>query len=556
MKWKWICLAALLAVVPACGSARAEEPSVDILLNQVGYLPGEAKLAVFRGEALGATFTVVNASTGETVLTGALGETRRAAAADETVAWADFSALTTPGRYALVSEQGIRSAEFAVGADARDALYADVFRMFYLQRCGCALESDLAGTWAHPVCHERPAHLYDSETTLEVPGGWHDAGDYGRYTVPAAKAVMDLIWTAELGSGADDLRIPESGNGVDDLLDEARYELDWLLTMQNAEGGVYHKVTGMNFCGNVWPQYELAQVICPVSVAATADFAGTLAKASTAYRDVDAAFADRCLVAARNAYAYAVAHADEPGFVNPKNVSTGEYGDGETRDERYFAAAQLYLATGEAGYLADLTDLAAESLPTGLGWGDMGDYGTLPLLQSERFRTDAPELYERLLRSVCFRADRLVKAAQTDGYFASIDTYRWGSNMNVANNGMFLLAVDRLAPDAGYVQAARDQLHYLLGRNATGYCFVTGHGTLHPEHPHHRVSVAAKKQAVPGMLVGGPNGDRQDVQAAIACKGFPPAKCYLDNWDSYSTNEIAIYWNSPLVYLLKALSAR
>ena len=124
--------------------------------------------------------------------------------------------------------------------------------------------------------------------------------------------------------------------------------------------------------------------------------------------------------------------------------------------------------------------------------------------------------------------------------------------MAVANNGITLLMAERLTGDTRYRTLAKKQLDYLLGCNGLGYCFVSGFGTVSPEHPHHRPSLAAE-EVMPGMLAGGPNSSLEDPYARGVLAGRAPALCYVDNAQSYSTNEVAIYWNSPLVWLISGV---
>ena len=143
-----------------------------------------------------------------------------------------------------------------------------------------------------------------------------------------------------------------------------------------------------------------------------------------------------------------------------------------------------------------------------------------------------------------------MRQAENDEYFLTLGgDYPWGSNMTVANHGILLDAAGRLTGDESCIRCAKQNLDYLLGANPTGYCYVTGWGTTAPEHPHHRPSQAADS-AMPGMLVGGPNSHLEDPYAQNVLSGLAPALCYADNEQSYSTNEVAVYWNSPLIALL------
>ncbi|MBR1821934.1 MAG: glycoside hydrolase family 9 protein [Clostridia bacterium] len=526
-----------------------------IRVNQVGFLPGAPKRAVFPDAAnTPETFRVVNVDTGEVAFKGALSAPIDNPGAGEVNRVADFSALTAPGRY-RIEAGGLRSPEFAIDGGVYDALFRASVKMLYLQRCGVALDAAHAGDYAHPPCHDSLATIYGTNEKIDVSGGWHDAGDYGRYIVPGSKVVADLLLAHEaFGVRADDIGTPESGDGLDDLLQEAKFELDWMLKMQAPSGGVYHKVTCKTFPGFVMPQEERAElVVCPISNAATGDFAAVMAMASRLYAADWPQDAARYLAAAKRAWVYLDAHRGDPGFKNPADVATGEYDDAHDEDEYFWAAAELLCATGEAEYRR----AAAEYMSTGgkrrgLGWEDVGTYGILAIVnnpalaEGDPLRQAARDELEATLRE----ALALIEA-NPYGADRALD-YEWGSNMGVANTGALLLMASKLLGDASLAEAAQHSLDYLLGRNATGYCFVTGFGAKSPLHPHHRPSVALGR-AMPGMLVGGPDNGLHDPAAQAALAGAAPAKCYVDDDQSYSTNEICVYWNSPLILLLAGI---
>lgn len=524
----------------------------DVNLNQIGYRPGDIKTAVFRGKALGSTFQVIGED-GKAVYTGKLPAAKLDAASGEETAVGTFTQVTVPGRYTLRCRDS-ESYPFVIGEGAYEACFQDAARVFFLQRCGCGLSEELAGDFAHPACHTGEALLYGSQEKIDVSGGWHDAGDYGRYIVPAAKTVADLLLSYEMNPSAytDGWNIPESGNTIPDVLDEVRYELNWMLRMQAETGGVYHKVTCLTFPGEVMPQLEIAQLyVSPVSLTATGDFAAVMALSARIYAPLDKDFAATCLKAARRAWDYLAKEENKGGFHNPKEIVTGEYPDTEDRDERYWAACELYRATGEAPYLQAAEELLLSNAPEGLGWDAVGDYGNMAYLAIEEAD---PALAEKVKNSMTKRADDLLALAEQDGYEITLGMdYPWGSNMTAANHAMHFLFAKQLAPEKAevYQNAALNNLHYLMGKNPMGICYITGYGTVSTQSPHHRPSQAAGK-AVPGMLAGGPNSGLQDPYAATVLAGQPPAKCYADNAQSYSTNEIAIYWNSPLLYVMAA----
>ncbi len=526
-------------------STRPYEP--PILTNQVGYRPDAEKIAVVRNAEGATQFSVVNAETEEVVFTGDLSEGISNTSADEINQTADFSSVTEPGTYYIACDGLDNSYPFEISDSVYDNMLDASVKMLYLQRCGCEVVDEDFG---HPACHTKTATVYGTTEEIDVSGGWHDAGDYGRYIVPAAKAVADLLYAYKLNPDlyGDDYGIPESGNGKADILDEVKYELDWMFKMQAADGGVYHKVSCANFPGYVMPEKETgALIVTPVSTTATADFAASMALAAEVYQSYDSEYAEKCLAAAKLAWDYLEKNPDFI-FENPKSITTGEYGDKTDKDERYWAAAQLYRTTGDEAYLETLG-----AAKTGLDWSTVGDYGNIALLTMETIDKES-EAYQNAKASVIKQADSLLKTYKKSPYGVATTSYNWGSNMTIANYGIILGLANQITGNEEYAVAAEAQLHYLLGSNPLGECFMTGYGTVSPEFPHHRPSMATKK-SMPGMLVGGVNSKLEDSAAKAYLKGLAPAKCYVDNSESYSTNEITIYWNSPLTYLLTLTDA-
>lgn len=522
---------------------KPEEYEPGIRINQVGYQPESVKEVVFCDLVGEKEFSVVNADTEEVVYTGAVTDEKFTRNTNEINGFGDFTAVKEPGRYYITCGTQ-KSYVFTVGEDVYDDLLASTVRMFYLQRCGCEVVDDIFG---HAACHTGLAKIYGTEEEIEVTGGWHDAGDYGRYMVAAAKAVTDLMQAYQSMENGynDNLGIPESGNGIPDILDEARYELDWMLKMQAENGGVYHKVSCSQFSGYTMPEIETGQLyVTPVSTTATADFCASMALAYEVYYDIDRDFADTCLAAAEKAWAFLEANPDLI-YDNPKTITTGAYQDTNDKDERYWAAAQMYRATKDAKYMTALEGLQVKN---GLDWSSVGDYGNIALLTMEGIDKSSA-IYTKAYDSYIKQADRLKRTATSNTYGTSNSSFNWGSNMTVSNNGVLLGIAYRLTGDESYLVAAQSNLHYLLGTNPVDTCFVTGQGTVSPQNPHHRPSMA-KKQAMPGMLVGGVNSSLDDSIAKSKLKDKPTTKRYIDHKESYSTNEITIYWNSPLVYLL------
>ncbi|MBE5795009.1 MAG: hypothetical protein E7323_10060, partial [Clostridiales bacterium] len=340
---------------------------MNIQVNQLGYTPAMRKIALLRGD-LSSEMQIKNAA-GETVLTVPVSSQRTQLWEDD-LATVDFSALTAPGTYTLHCG-GESSHPFVIASAPYAQCLTALVDMLYLQRCGDDLKPE-AGCFAHPACHTDMARVYGTDEWVDTTGGWHDAGDYGRYIVPAAKTVADLLlawqWNAEAF-------IP----GLTRLPEEARWELEWMLKLQRADGAVYHKVSCASFCGMIMPHEEKEELILsPVSTTATGDFAAVMAMASRFYQAMDPAFAQRTKEAAIRAWDFLAA--SEPIlFQNPEGIHTGGYGDRNDADERLWAAVELALTCNCEPYLSNAAKLMAEADRNyaALGWADVRGYAAI-----------------------------------------------------------------------------------------------------------------------------------------------------------------------------------
>lgn len=509
---------------------------MNIQINQLGYTPAMKKVAVMHG-MLADELHVTDAN-GQTVLTVPVSPDRTDIWGDK-VAQADFSALTESGIYTL--HCGKESSWPFPIADApyQDCLTALV-DMFYYQRCGGDLD-ERAGVFAHPACHTTPAHVYGTEEFVEVSGGWHDAGDFGRYIVPAAKAVADLLLAWQWNPAAF------ANPGLTPLLDEARWELEWMLKMQRADGGVYHKVSCARFCGMIMPHEEKEElIVSPVSTTATGDFAACMAMASRFYTENDPAFAHRMREAAQRAWDF-LQQSEPILFRNPEGISTGGYGDGSDADERLWAHVELALTCGDEKYFSAAREalLAQNHDFVSLGWGNVSGYAALEGLSLPG------ELGAFCRQWVLTAADKALTRINAYG-ITMTERLPWGSNMNISDDGMVFYQAWLLTGKEAYRTAAEQQLHYLLGVNPVDYCYVSCFGSNPMLHPHHRPSVALGV-CQPGMLSGGAASGMMDACARAYLQGQPAGKSFIDKCESYSTNEICVYWNSPMVALLAGL---
>lgn len=542
-----------------------------IHINQSGYLPEEEKKAVLTVEAN--CFEVIDCVTGKTVYTGTpvlFGDGCPDACSGDITWFADFSELKTTGSYQLRAGDET-SCTFCIGIHVYRQLKIDMLKTYYFQRCGCELLPEHAGLYTHACCHKTPATLWnDPSLQLELSGGWHDAGDYGRYVTAAATALAHLLYAYELfpDSFSDNLNIPESGNGVPDILNECRYELEWLLKMQTSDGGVYHKVSTWHHAPFIMPEQDLAPLFAyAVSSMATGSFAAVTAMAARIYNTVDSDFAARLQSAALLSYQFLKEHPEFIGFQNPEGSGTGEYGDSSDRDERYWAAAELYRLTGKEQYLDDFMHLYQENFnKTSLGYAATAGFGSLsfclnPVIKSGDIPTSCPFtdassltlLRKHLQQAFCTSADYYLTLAENSAYQTAMGEhdFHWGSNMSVMNHGITLLLAYLFTGLDKYRCCALNQLHYLMGCNAMGISYVTGHGERSYSHPHLRTVFADRiDKVIPGFVSGGPNEHPADEpgREQIA-PGTPPMKCYLDDYGCYSLNEVTIYWNSPAVFV-------
>jgi endoglucanase len=541
--------------------ARAFDTSPpQAVFNQTGYLPNHAKIASVRQVNRGdRAFTVVSEKTGKAAFSGQLSAPALDVASGDSVALADFSPLTVPGSYRVMTA-GDRTRPFSIRKDAyADALCLSM-RSFYGQRCGCAV--DLGDGYRHGPCHTAAGyHASSGHTgTLSNNGGWHDAGDYGRYIVNSGITVATLLWAWELLPNALrrlSLSIPESGGKLPDYLAEVRWNLEWMLSLQDIDGGVWHKQTSEQFCGFIMPEDD--QLISYVigtgsepykSSCATADLAAVMAIAARCYGHYDAQFATRCLTAARRGWTWTVAHPNVP-FANPPGITTGAYGDQTCGDEFRWASAELWRTTGEPDY--EKAFLAGRQVSiTVPSWSNVAPLASWTYALADR-KGDVG-VRSQVTAQTAAAAQKLLANASTSGYGTTLsaEDYVWGSNGVAANQSLLLLMANHLQPQKEAVDAALGNLHYLLGRNCFGVSWVTHVGTNPFLHPHHRPSVADHLAAPwPGLLSGGPNAKPADKVADLLPKA-PPMRMWVDDDMAYSMNEVAINWNAALVFLLAA----
>lgn len=534
----------------------------DIAVNQIAYGVNDKKIAVVL--EFGGEMYLVNADSNEAVFKAEA----KGPIFDNTnkvnVYHFDFSSVTDEGNYYIASEKG-RSYTFAISKKPiHDVSYA-ILRMLYFQRCSCGLDEKYAGKYKHGKCHNVAAiYCLDERLTVrDICGGWHDAGDYGRYITPANQCIHNLMYAHELfGSGVDDdFNIPETGSELPDILSEAKHEIKWMLKMQTPQGGVYHKVCTTRFAGNDMPENDFAEdnpmVLSQISLQATAGFAAAMAAAYRAYKPYDGQFADTLLAAAKRAYDFAIKNENNI-MVEFKTIAPGgggTYGDLCCYDEYYWASAELFRSTGDKKYEEKFKHYYELDFPkTACGAYHQGGYGSIAYCLCDNADE---QLKAEILKIITDRADELVKISQNDGYLVSLTDfdYYWGSNAALFNSLAIMVAAAILNKTDKYDDCLKDNCAYLFGRNIISQSYVTGFGSKRPMHPHHRPSMFdGVEDPVPGMVIGGPNdrpGQRPDNS-----EGKPSAACYID-WEwNWTTNEVTIYWNTAALFITGYLCSK
>lgn len=535
--------------------------------NQVGYHADREKLInVTADDTFDQLPYTVKSAAGQTVASGMTTESQFWSESGEYVASIDVTSINTVGTYTLTVDE--KQIEFKVSENTYADLSDAAFKYYYFNRASIAITPEFGGVYARPTAladteiyvHASAATAARPEgTVISASKGWYDAGDYNKYIVNSGISTYTLMAAYEhypnyLKTKAYD--IPEKNNNIPDLLDEVKWNLDWMLDMQDPnDGGVYHKLTGLNFQGIILPDaYTARRYVVQKSTAAALNFAAVTAMASRIYAEYEAqlpGYSARLLQASKDAYAWAKAN---PSILynQPSDVLTGEYGDTDVSDEFQWAAVELFITSKEARYGNDIDVSKIESgIPF---WNSSSPLALISILTHETELASSIDVVAAKSKFLA-TANELKSKVNGSPMRVTMGTgdFDWGSNGHASNQLMVLLTAYKVDGDKGYLDAAFTGSDYLLGRNATGYCFVSGFGDLPMNNPHHRISEGdTVRDAVPGMLAGGPHSGQQDN-----CSGYPsnlPARSYVDTWCSYSSNEVTINWNAPLYYTSVALS--
>lgn len=569
----------------------------EIRINQVGFAPNQEKTATIDVSSPDAKpcYVAITNDEGELLWHGVASETMLNPVSGKPRQIIDFSYFDKPGTYKLYVDNGLTTftCPFTITEHPYRELTRKALRAFYYQRASMDIVEPYAEGYErkaghpdeHVLVHASAATAERPEgTVISSPGGWYDAGDYNKYIVNSGYTMGVWLMAYELNPdyfNSLNLNIPESNDKCQitndkcpDMLKEAMYNIRWMLTMQDTDGGVYHKLTEANFEGFIRPdECRKTRYVVLKTTAAALDFAATMALAARVYAPFEATypgFVAQATEAAKRAYAWAHAH-PEVYYDQPKmnqqfkpEITTGAYDDFDVHDEFYWAAIELAILTGEKAYKVDATDHAkaiaeANGQYTPSVWGNVTELGYLDwLMHSEdkaKNQTNTEALLE-YLQPFLDEAESI--SVHRSPYGNRENDFYWGCNSEgCCWRGIECLYAYRLTGDEKYRINAERCLNYILGQNATGYCYVTGFGTKPTSHPHHRLSYSHPKGTHPGFLAGGPNPMRQDAETdgVQYPKDVPADESYLDYQPSYASNEVTINWNVTLFALSAALDA-
>lgn len=544
--------------------------SERIRINQVGYAVGSPKFAISLDSG---TAFLIDSALGGIAKQAPLGRGVSWSKAMDTGRVFDFGSVNTPGTYYVVVGKE-RSHPVRIAMYPYTELVRGLIKSYWYTRASYAPQAPWAGVYARPMGHpDTEVRIHESAATrtrpkntlVRSPGGWYDAGDYGKYVVNSGITTWTLLRLYETSRPFFDtlqLNVPAHGAPTSDLLAEVLWNLRWMLTMQDPDdGGVYSKLTTAQHANWVMPDRDRGiRYLIQKSTAATLDMAAVAAYASRLLRGVPSMkpLSDSCLSAALSGWAWARANPDSLYHQDTLNdrysptIGTGPYDDVNVADEFQWAASELSITTGSDSFATAIglsASLTASAWNT-LGWENVGTLGRISLLaHRDSLPGTLSALGPALGSGLSKFASTLAKPRSASAYHLPVVNFWWGNAGLEANIGLVLWEAWRNLGDTAYRDASLDALDYVLGRNATGYSFVTGFGSKTPKHPHNRITESDSIAApIPGLVVGGPSNSAASDDGCDYPSDLE-AKQYVDDRCSYSTNENSINQGAAVTYL-------
>lgn len=571
------------------------EPTNEIRVNQEGYFYRLNKMATLVSDSTVPVSWSLKNSSGMVVLQGKTIVKGIDKSSGDNVHIIDFSQYNTAGKdYKLVSDT-FESMPFDIGRDLYEDLKYQSIKYFYNNRSGIAIEMPYSDSSeltrialdTNDVLRPNPTKDYTENYSLNITGGWNNDDDNGKSILNSGIATWTLMNQYEhalnyrntdfLPYADNTMNIPESGNGIPDILDEARYNLQALLNMQvpagnTLSGMVHHEVGNISLLS--LNGYVTERVLQPPSTAATLNLAAVAAQSSRLWKEYDSAFANKCLVAAETAWDAAVAN---PAIFAPVESSYG-YGDNYFGDEFYWAASELYITTGKEEYLEYIQNSKHYlEIPTKLtggtdidttgcfNWCNTAGMGTisLALTKNNLPASDNATAKANIIKA----ADKFISIAASQGYGVPIEEctideslgllgFPFYSNFYVLSESIVMAYANDFSNNIKYLNAMVGAMDYILGRNPMVQSYITGYGDNPLENPHHMFWSYQADNTTPkppaGCLSSGPNSGLQDpwVKGSGWKPGSrPPEKCFMDNIESWSTNDSELNLNAPLAWV-------
>lgn len=520
-----------------------------IHINRLGYMIGMPKAAVCISTSAG-IFYLVDANQGISVYAGRLSHPSFDRDSGDNVRIADFSDYNVSGRY-FIRAGYRRSDVFEISDDPYKKVRNDVLLGIYLNRCGYDFGSDKEASridrrYIHRICHTEKVSC--GERTVDVSGGWHSTSGYGKNVLYSAAAAADMLYALKL--------FGESFSESERLMleDECRWGLDWLLRMQDFDGGVYESYYSLQSGIFTRPdedesKYLLSGKSCSAALRLTA----AAALGAEYFAVIDEKYSHKLRRAAEKSWLWTV-QSPEYGFYSSRNG-----GFSEDEEEAYilgsefmWALCEMYALTGDASFGAMIGKKYLSSEFSGFGNGSCGGFAALSYLLSDRSRERNVEAFVR--KKITDRADRMWIADRESGYRVSRSAgggFGYSSNFRILSDCMEFITAYLISGEHNYLEGATDQFSYVFGRNPLSIAFMTGKGEEFCKSPCHSLSSSLEGgAAVPGMIVSGANTDRSDDYSKWHIeRGTPPAKCYIDNEYSITTNEAAVHFSAPVIFI-------
>jgi endoglucanase len=601
-------LAAGAAFVATAAAAQVQPNPVH--MNQLGFLPKGVKRAIVQNAATQPLDWRLLDAAGRTRASGRTSVFGNDPWSGARVHRADFGSFGKTGSGYRLVVGAAQSRPFAISPGTYDRLQYDALAYFYHNRAGTPIEARFVGQrLARPAGHlpERATCVRGKDSkgnvwpgceyTLDVTGGWYDAGDHGKYIVNGGISLWTLLnlyerqqaWRVPSPFRDGRANIPEAGNRVNDLLDEARWEMEFFLKMQVPEGtrlgvpvGVKRTEEGMKFteidasgmahhkvADEKWTGLPLAphqdkerRQLFPPATGSTLNLAAAAAQCARIWRTIDPAFAGRCLAAAERAWA--AARRNPEVYAIADFTGSGGYGDSDFSDEFYWAAAEMFITTGRPEFAQAVrgsTHFRSSPTPE-IGWNRVASLGTISLATLPNRLTQAE--VAALRSSIVAAADSYLADTAKVGYaipYAPANGYPWGSSSSILNRGILLALAHRFTGQQRYRDGVVDGMDYLLGRNPLDRSMVSGYGARPMVGPHHRFWAGQIDPKFPfpppGAISGGANNSSMSDPVATEMKGkCAPQMCWVDDVRSFALNEVAVNWNAPLVWVAAYLDEK